>query len=165
MRVAPTAPAAPLNEPPAPIPPVHASDIKSGQAARLTMGRQFDTAAPAPAKYAADDPVVARKVFVWGTGEAGQLSLGPPDDDNINKLTKAKPFGNKELSVLTDDGKLGVGGAQLIAAGGMHTLLVDANGRILSCGSDDHGTLGRAHRSTEESEDEGYYVLRELDGI
>lgn len=165
MRVAPTTPAAPLNEPPAPIPPVHASDIKSGQAARLTMGRQFDTAAPAPAKYAADDPVVARKVFVWGTGEAGQLSLGPPDDDNINKLTKAKPFGNKELSVLTDDGKLGVGGAQLIAAGGMHTLLVDANGRILSCGSDDHGTLGRAHRSTEESEDEGYYVLRELDGI
>ena len=44
---------------------------------------------------ASSGSVVPRKLFVWGTGEAGQLSLGGPDDDNINKLTKPKPFGNK----------------------------------------------------------------------
>ena len=71
---------------------------------------------------ASSGSVVPRKLFVWGTGEAGQLSLGGPDDDNINKLTKPKPFGNKDISVQTDAGQLGTGGAEMIVAGGMHCL-------------------------------------------
>ena len=145
-----------LNAPPAPIPPVHESDIADGRAVRVSQGELPE---------ARSSDVVARKLFVWGTGEAGQLSLGGPDDDNINKLTKSKPFGNKGLSVQTDAGELGTGGAELVAAGGMHTLVIDANGRILSCGSDDHGTLGRLHRRTDESEDEGYYVLHPVDDM
>lgn len=135
---------------------MHESDISDGRAVRVSQGE---------ASEARSSGVVARKLFVWGTGEAGQLSLGGPDDDNINKLTKPKPFGNKEVSVQTDVGELGTGGAEIIAAGGMHTIVIDANGRILTCGSDDHGTLGRLHRNTEESEDEGYYVLRPVDGV
>ena len=153
-----------LNEPPTAIPPLTAGDIAQGLAGRRTMGALYATQGGVPAS--SGEEVVPRKLFVWGTGEAGQLSLGGPDDDNINKLTKPKPFGNKALSQQTDAGELGVGGATMIAAGGMHSLVVDAHGRILSCGSDDHGTLGRQYReSSDESEDDFYYVLRPVDGV
>lgn len=154
-----------LNVAPAPVPALHASDFEAGKAGVRSMGALFAT--QQALSSTTSDHVVARKLFVWGTGEAGQLSLGGPDDDNINKLTKPKPFGNKALSVQTDAGELGVGGAEMIAAGGMHTLVIDANGRILSCGSDDHGTLGREYRESDASvdEDECYYVLRPVDGI
>lgn len=153
-----------LNMPPAPVGALHAADFDAGTAGVRTLGALFATHTPLPAPATGD--VVARKLFVWGTGEAGQLSLGGPDDDNINKLTKPKPFGNKALSVQTDSGELGVGGAEVIAAGGMHTLLIDANGRVLSCGSDDHGTLGRRFREGEdEDEDEFYYLLRPVDAL
>ncbi|WFD30712.1 hypothetical protein MSPP1_001736 [Malassezia sp. CBS 17886] len=158
--------AATLNAPPQPIPALHVSDVEQDRAGLLTMGLLFDTQRTILIpKHAVDDAVVPRKLFVWGTGEAGQLSLGEPDDDNINKLTKAKPFGNKALSQQTDAGELGVGGAEAVAAGGMHTLLVDANGQVFSCGSDDHGTLGRSHRDTDMTEEEDFYVLRATDSV
>ncbi|WFD04370.1 hypothetical protein MOBT1_003077 [Malassezia obtusa] len=155
-------PAPTLNTPPAPVPPLHAPDLSGGRGAAHTMGMLVNTqGAPEHEKGA----VVARKLFVWGTGEAGQLSLGGPDDDNLNKLAKPKPFGNKGVSQQTDAGEFGEGGIEVIAAGGMHSLVIDAHGRILSCGSDDHGTLGRTHPAdSEESEEDDYYVLRPVDG-
>ncbi|PKI84375.1 hypothetical protein MVES1_001606 [Malassezia vespertilionis] len=152
-----------LNFAPAPILPLHEDDLDAGRGGLRTMAAVYNTR-----RRDANDSgtVVARKLFVWGTGEAGQLSLGPPDDENINKLTKPKPFGNKSISQQTDAGELGKGGAEMVAAGGMHTLIIDANGRILSCGSDDHGTLGRTHReNSDATEDEDYYVLKPLDGV
>lgn len=155
-----------LNSPPAPIRAVHASDVSADTVSRCTMEALFATRNDAQQTALNENDVLARKLFVWGTGEAGQLSLGGPDDDNINKLTKSKPFGNKDVSVQIDAGKFGRGGAEMLAAGGMHTLVVDAFGRILSCGSDDHGTLGRKYREDSgESEDDFYYVLRPVDGI
>lgn len=152
-----------LNAAPAPVPALHESDLELGKAGERTMGAIFHTQG---ALTPTSGDVVARKLFVWGTGEAGQLSLGGPDDDNINKLTKGKPFGNKGISQQTDAGDFGTGGAEVITAGGMHTLLIDANGRILSCGSDDHGTLGRTHPAdSDETEEDDYYVLRPVDGI
>ena len=145
-----------LNSPPQPIAPVHESDIQAGRAVRISLGELPGST---------DGAILARKLFVWGTGEAGQLSLGGPDDDNITKLTKPKPFGNKSVSMQIDNGEFGVGGCELIAAGGMHTLVIDGNGRILSCGSEDHGTLGRLHRTTDETEDEDYYVLRPVEDM
>lgn len=153
-----------LNVPPAAIPALHVSDMAEGLVGIRTMGAIYATQGGVPVSSGTE--VVARKLFVWGTGEAGQLSLGGPDDENINKLTKPKPFGNKALSQQTDAGELGVGGATQIAAGGMHTLVIDAHGRILSCGSDDHGTLGRQYRaSSDESEDDFYYVLHPVESI
>ena len=152
-----------LNRPPAPIRALHAADLSSHTAGTASMQAVYATRTETEASSGS---VVPRKLFVWGTGEAGQLSLGGPDDDNINKLTKPKPFGNKDISVQTDAGQLGTGGAEMIVAGGMHTLLIDAHARILSCGSDDHGTLGRKYREgSNESEDDVYYVLRPVDGI
>ena len=152
-----------LNVAPAPVPALHTDDLAHANAGRHTMGAVFATRG-VPVAGAGD--VVARKLFVWGTGEAGQLSLGTPDEDNINKLTKAKPFGNKSISQQTDAGTLGIGGAEMIAAGGMHTLVLDSNGRVLSCGSEDHGTLGRTHREDSDmTEDEDYYELRPVDGL
>ena len=78
-----------LNVAPAPVPALHTDDLAHANAGRHTMGAVFATRG-VPVAGAGD--VVARKLFVWGTGEAGQLSLGTPDEDNINKLTKAKPF-------------------------------------------------------------------------
>lgn len=154
-----------LNVPPAPVPALHVPQIQTNTAGQCTMGTLFATQEGLLAAKGDKSDIVARKLFVWGTGEAGQLSLGGPDDDNIHKLTKPKPFGNKGISADTDAGELGPGGPEVIAAGGMHSLLIDANGRILSCGSDDHGTLARQYRDSDESEDDFYYVLRPVEGI
>lgn len=161
-RTAHTEPAT-LNVAPAPVPPLHVADVDAGRAGTRTMGTLLQTQ-HATAPESGD--VLARKLFVWGTGEAGQLSLGGPDDDNLNKLAKPKPFGNKDVSQKTDAGELGPGGIEVIAAGGMHSIVIDAHGRLLTCGSDDHGTLGRTHPSdAEESEEDDYYVLRPVDGL
>ncbi|WFD41453.1 hypothetical protein MPSI1_000080 [Malassezia psittaci] len=152
-----------LNSPPAPVPPLHAADLQLGNAGERTMGAS-EYAQPASKQESGE--IVARKLFVWGTGEAGQLSLGGPDDENLNKLAKPKPFGNKLISQQTDAGDFGPGGIAVIAAGGMHSLVIDATGRIMSCGSDDHGTLGRTHAAdSQESEEDDYYVFRPVDGL
>ncbi|EPQ26442.1 uncharacterized protein PFL1_06090 [Pseudozyma flocculosa PF-1] len=146
----------PLNALPLPIDPVHASDVSEGIAVQVSHGAL-------PTTNRGD--VLLRKLFVWGSGDCGQLGLGPTDAANPNKLTKAKPFGSKVISQMIDAGALGHGGVEVIAAGGMHSVLIDAKGSMLTTGSDDYGTLGRKHRGPADEAEDAYYSFAPVEGI
>ncbi len=154
-RRAPT-PAGPINSVPRPIQPVHADDITQGVAVEVSTGTSSTSGKGA---------VLPRKLFVWGSGDAGQFGVGPPEDDKPNKLNKPKPFGNKEISMQIDDGDLGEGGIQVIVGGGMHSVMIDGLGRILTSGAEDYGTLGRKHRGAAGDAEESYFNFAPVEGI
>ncbi|KAK0201147.1 RCC1/BLIP-II [Desarmillaria ectypa] len=70
-------------------------------------------------------------LFVHGGGESGQLGLGTDVLDEVSRPRLHQQFQ-----------KLGVG-IQYLAAGGMHSLLVDSTGQVWSWGANDEFALGR----------------------
>lgn len=70
-------------------------------------------------------------LFVHGGGEAGQLGLGPDVLEEISRPRLHQKF--QELGV----------GIQCLAAGGMHSLLVDSRGKVWSWGVNEQFALGR----------------------
>ncbi|KAI8054669.1 regulator of chromosome condensation 1/beta-lactamase-inhibitor protein II [Syncephalis plumigaleata] len=83
-------------------------------------------------------PQKSGSVLVFGTGDAGQLGLG--EDVELRKF----PAQNKTLN--ENNVK-----AVDVAAGGMHTVVLDDQGQLWSWGCNDQFALGRS-----SSEDEGY---------
>ncbi|SPO21155.1 related to GDP/GTP exchange factor for Gsp1p/Gsp2p [Ustilago trichophora] len=154
-RRAPT-PAGPINSVPRPIQPVHSDDVAEGIAVEVSTGT---------AATGGKGAVLPRKLFVWGSGDAGQFGVGPPEDDKPNKLNKPKPFGNKEISMQIDDGDFGEGGIEVIVGGGMHSVMIDSLGRILTSGAEDYGTLGRKHRGAAGDAEEAYFNFAPVEGL
>ncbi|PWZ01461.1 RCC1/BLIP-II [Testicularia cyperi] len=154
-RRAPT-PVGPLNSVPRLVQSVHASDISDGIAVQVSTGLL-----PTSGK----GTVLPRKLFVWGSGDSGQFGVGAPEDDKPNKLNKPKPFGNKEISMQIDDGDMGEGGIEIVVGGGMHSVLIDSLGRILTSGAEDYGTLGRKHRGSSDEAEECYFNFAPVEGI
>ncbi|KAK0213693.1 RCC1/BLIP-II [Armillaria fumosa] len=70
-------------------------------------------------------------LFVHGGGEAGQLGLGPDVLEEISRPRLHQKF--QDLGV----------GIQCLAAGGMHSLLVDSRGGVWSWGANEQFVLGR----------------------
>ncbi|SNX81889.1 related to GDP/GTP exchange factor for Gsp1p/Gsp2p [Melanopsichium pennsylvanicum] len=154
-RRAPT-PAGPINSVPQPIQAVHAGDVSGGIAVEVSTGT---------ATTSGKGAVLPRKLFVWGSGDAGQFGVGPPEDDKPNKLNKPKPFGNKEISIQIDDGDFGAGGVEVVVGGGMHSVMIDSLGRILTSGAEDYGTLGRKHRGDAANAEESYFNFAAVEGL
>jgi len=50
------------------------------------------------------------------------------------------------------------GGIEAVAAGGMHTLLIDERGTVRSCGVNDDAALGRATEKVPNPAQEGSYL-------
>ncbi|KAE9399489.1 RCC1/BLIP-II [Gymnopus androsaceus JB14] len=85
----------------------------------------------------------APQVFVWGTGNEGQMGLGRVSDDGrfIVKPTRHTWIENKiSEGVFGDEAGAGI---VSVVAGAMHTLLIDEKGTVWSCGQNDDEALGR----------------------
>jgi len=69
----------------------------------------------------------ARQLFVYGNGDFGQLGLGP---DSTTELFKPKL--HEWCAEAMASGKFGEVGAgiEAVAAGGMHSLMVDEEGKV-----------------------------------
>ncbi|RKO96080.1 RCC1/BLIP-II, partial [Caulochytrium protostelioides] len=80
----------------------------------------------------------AGDVFVLGSGEAGQLGLGP-DVHERERPAKLKWFeeDGRDIAVVS------------ICAGGMHSAALTADGEIYTWGCNDHMSLGRPGEETE----------------
>ncbi|XP_066148273.1 regulator of chromosome condensation isoform X1 [Euwallacea fornicatus] len=74
-------------------------------------------------------------VFVTGAGDVGQLGLGP------DILEKSRP----SLVALGQD-------VVDVFAGGMHTVCLTKNGKVLTFGCNDEGALGRVTEGKEDAE-------------
>ncbi|KAF5351295.1 hypothetical protein D9758_008006 [Tetrapyrgos nigripes] len=87
-------------------------------------------------------------VLVHGSPDFGQLGLGM---DIIDEVTR--PRLHKKIQELQERGQLGKHGVEQIVAGGMHSLLVDSEGkellRVWSWGVNDSMALGRPTQGVE----------------
>lgn len=79
-------------------------------------------------------------VFVFGENSSGELGLG----DKGNVIDVKRP----RLNPLLKDKKV-----VAIAAGGMHQVFLTADGKILTCGVNDQGALGRDTSGAEKLRD------------
>ncbi|GAA5937805.1 RCC1 domain-containing protein [Sporobolomyces koalae] len=103
----------------------------------IPLHSQFDQVQVEPIPEPRDAP---RTVFVFGTGDMGQHGLGTDTLDEIkrprrhaivqDKIDQAEPGWNR-----------GVGD---LVCGGMHTLAIDADGKVWSWGINDNAALGRS---------------------
>lgn len=74
-----------------------------------------------------DHPRPPRQLFVWGVGGMGQLGMGPDLLDDV-----VKPKLHKWCQEAIEEGKFGGEGAGIesIYAGGMHSFMVDEEGKV-----------------------------------
>lgn len=78
-------------------------------------------------------PTQVLTVFAFGTGDCGELGLGP------SKSEALRPFLNRYLDPSNPEGFLVVA----LANGGMHSVAITAGNQIVTWGVNDKGALGR----------------------
>ncbi|KAI0647515.1 RCC1/BLIP-II [Trametes meyenii] len=92
-------------------------------------------------------------LFTWGSGEMSQLVL-----DYNEEI--AKPRKNPFVAEKIEEGAFGDehAGLESVAAGGLHTLLLDEKGTIWTCGTNDNGALGRVTVNIPDPKNDAYSV-------
>ncbi|KAI8982826.1 RCC1/BLIP-II [Trametes punicea] len=92
-------------------------------------------------------------LFTWGSGEMSQLVM-----DYNGEISK--PRKNPFVSEKIEEGAFGDdhAGLESVAAGGLHTLLLDEKGTIWSCGTNDNGALGRVTVNIPDPANDAYSV-------
>lgn len=112
-----------FNALPAPIPAITKAMLQAGLASNATAGISAEPSASV--KGLERGEVLAREMFVFGNGDMGQHGLGTEALDEIKR-----PRRHAWVAKAIEDGKLGNGGLEMIAAGGMHSLAIDSTGRV-----------------------------------
>ncbi|KAL1947946.1 hypothetical protein VTO73DRAFT_13670 [Trametes versicolor] len=92
-------------------------------------------------------------LFTWGSGEMSQLVM-----DYNEEI--AKPRKNAFVAEKIEEDAFGEDNAGLesVAAGGLHTLLLDEKGAIWSCGTNDNGALGRVTVNVPDPNNDAYSI-------
>jgi hypothetical protein len=107
-----------------PVPAVTKSMLEAGLASTATAAISAEPA-PNVASLVGKGETLMREMFVFGNGDMGQHGLGTEALDEIKRPRK-----HVWVTKANEDGKLGKGGLEMIAAGGMHSLAIDSTGRV-----------------------------------
>lgn len=118
-----------INPLPEPFRPLTLADIKAGLPVGLPNTGVIKVS---------ERDVLPRQLFVFGNGDMGQHGFGTEALDEIKRPRKHPWVDGKNAK-----GELGIGGFEEVAAGGMHSLAIDSNGRLWSWGINDNAALGR----------------------
>lgn len=125
-----------MNPLPAPILPITKALLQSNLASTVTTPFQHLT--QKAEELSKQPPLLPRGMFVFGNGDMGQHGLGTDVLDEIKR-----PRRHVLIAELMKEGKVGSDGLETVAAGGMHSLAIDSNGRVFSWGINDNACLGR----------------------
>ncbi|KAG6335109.1 hypothetical protein ID866_3978 [Astraeus odoratus] len=95
------------------------------------------------------------QLFVWGAGNFGQFGMGP---DHLGEFSAPKR--NTWVDQQISAGTFGPDGAGLeaVAAGGVHSLFIDENGTVWSCGVNDDAALGRITKDVPDPDQPGSFI-------
>ncbi|THU93887.1 RCC1/BLIP-II [Dendrothele bispora CBS 962.96] len=88
-------------------------------------------------------------VLVHGSPEFGQLGMGV---DQVTEISR--PRLHTKIQDLLEGGQLGRHGVEQIVAGGMHSLVVDSDGKVWSWGVNDNMALGRPTQGIKDADAE-----------
>lgn len=113
-----------MNALPLPVPPVTKAILSAHLASKVTACLQ-PLAEQGEASLLRGLPILPREVFVFGNGDMGQHGLGTEVLDEIKR-----PRRHVGIAKWIEEGKLGSGGLEVVAAGGMHTLAIDSTGQV-----------------------------------
>ncbi|KAN0116125.1 Regulator of chromosome condensation 1/beta-lactamase-inhibitor protein II [Russula decolorans] len=100
------------------------------------------------------------QIFVWGTGNFGQFGMGPSFLDELSKPTR-----NTWVEEKITQGVFGSGpgsGIVGVVAGGLHSLFIDENGTVWSCGVNDDAALGRITKDVPDPDNPGQFLNGDL---
>ncbi|CAA7262633.1 unnamed protein product [Cyclocybe aegerita] len=78
-------------------------------------------------------------LLIHGEPTANQFGLGTRDRDQLRE----RPAVHRVVKQMIQRGELGPNGIEQVAAGGMHSLILDSLGRVWSSGCNDEDALGR----------------------
>ncbi|KAG6848913.1 hypothetical protein H0H93_012850 [Arthromyces matolae] len=89
------------------------------------------------------------QLFVWGAGNFGQFGTGPDDLGEHDR-----PRRNRWVEQEMEKNTFGAVGAGLeaVAGGGLHTVFIDENGTVWTCGANDNAALGRITEDVPDPE-------------
>ncbi|KAJ6626604.1 regulator of chromosome condensation 1/beta-lactamase-inhibitor protein II [Mycena sp. CBHHK59/15] len=111
---------------------------RSGKRARLQAVAPLNSI-PGPSQSSEK-----RVLLVNGAVNAGQLGLGDDQEKEV-----MRPRVHPSVLQLVTSGIMGPSGLEKVAAGGMHSLILDSNGKIWSFGLNDSLALGRLTKPPE----------------
>ncbi|KAF8897848.1 regulator of chromosome condensation 1/beta-lactamase-inhibitor protein II [Infundibulicybe gibba] len=94
-------------------------------------------------------------LWAWGAGNFGQFGMGV---DVLGELDKPKR--NIWVEEQIEEGTFGEEGAGLesIAAGGLHSILIDEKGKVWTCGVNDDAALGRITHNVPDPKKPGSFL-------
>ncbi|KAJ7168304.1 RCC1/BLIP-II [Mycena crocata] len=99
-------------------------------------------------------------LLVHGAVDAGQLGLGDDQEKEV-----MRPRVHPAVLELVTSGNMGPSGLERVAAGGMHSLILDSNGKIWSFGLNDSLALGRLSKPSEGKSENIPELVSGLDGF
>ncbi|KAJ7126264.1 regulator of chromosome condensation 1/beta-lactamase-inhibitor protein II [Mycena epipterygia] len=99
-------------------------------------------------------------ILVHGAVDAGQLGLGDDQEKEV-----MRPRVHPLVLQLVTDGTMGPSGLERVAAGGMHSLILDSKGKIWSFGLNDSLALGRLTKPPDGKPDNVPELVPGLDGF
>ncbi|CAL8097146.1 unnamed protein product [Calicophoron daubneyi] len=110
-----------------------------------------------PSMVTVKQPVAPQTIYtvpgtplVFGVGDTGQLGLGP----DLTERSRPSRFNAAGWGALLLDEKTAETFFTQVCAGGMHTVCLTANGRVITCGCNDEGALGRKVSSDSDINDQ-----------
>lgn len=137
--------------PPAARPPKRRINNVEGSAAEARPRKRT-----AKAKVTNEAPTTRLRVVVFGTGDGGELGLGPYPYHDGNPALAVRPRINRLLNPVS------VGVVQ-VAVGGMHCAALTHDGRVLTWGVNDSKALGRDTTTPSASPDANESDLHTLE--
>ncbi|PPQ65585.1 hypothetical protein CVT26_000534 [Gymnopilus dilepis] len=93
--------------------------------------------------------------FAWGTGNFGQFGMGP---DVLDELPKPKRNMWAEAEMEKNTFGEDKGGMESVASGGLHTIFIDENGKVWTCGVNDDAALGRITQNVPDPNNPGSFL-------
>ncbi|KAF5363508.1 hypothetical protein D9756_000340 [Leucocoprinus leucothites] len=126
--------------------------VPKEKAAPIPQSRPYFNPLPVPPPH----PRPGFMLFGCGSPNFGQLGMGPDEIEiEVPKLRR-----NKWVEKQMESGTFGDKGAGLesIAAGGLHTLFLDEQGTVWSCGVNDNAALGRITTNVPDPNNEGSFL-------
>ncbi|KAH3903409.1 probable Guanine nucleotide exchange factor SRM1 [Saccharomycodes ludwigii] len=89
-------------------------------------------------------------IFVWGTGSMCELGLGPSHKNKEVKRPRLNPFLQKNINANDDKAGGKVPFIVSFCCGGMHTIALTDDNKVLTWGTNDAGALGRDTSDAKE---------------
>jgi regulator of chromosome condensation len=124
---------------------------EKAEAAPLVQKEPYFNPLPTPPEHTQP----GLQLFVWGTGNFGQFGLGtsalaeiskPRKNAWVEEKIKESAFGENEA------------GLEAIRGGGLHSLFIDGNGVVWSCGVNDDAALGRYTTDVPDPDKPGSFL-------